>query len=212
MTRLKLLIAALGVAASTAASATSLVDGGFEAKGAATPVTDYCYDAFATPGGPACAASPWVGGGVIISGSGPWGGTAAAQGSFYGFVQGLSTVSQSFTATQFGTGTLTWIDTNRTNTGGPKSYNVTLSDGITSSVLGNYTSAGGPWVSRSVSGFFLSGGTNYTVSFVGLSAADNTAFIDDVAISSVPEPASWALMIAGFGLTGAAMRRRAAIA
>jgi PEP-CTERM motif len=27
----------------------------------------------------------------------------------------------------------------------------------------------------------------------------------------VPEPASWALMIAGFGLVGAAMRRRAAV-
>jgi hypothetical protein len=26
--------------------------------------------------------------------------------------------------------------------------------------------------------------------------------------SDVPEPASWAMMIAGFGLTGAAMRRR----
>jgi hypothetical protein len=30
--------------------------------------------------------------------------------------------------------------------------------------------------------------------------------------SAVPEPASWALMIAGFGLAGAAMRRRAALA
>jgi len=28
----------------------------------------------------------------------------------------------------------------------------------------------------------------------------------------VPEPASWALMIAGFGLAGAALRRRSALA
>jgi protoheme ferro-lyase len=28
----------------------------------------------------------------------------------------------------------------------------------------------------------------------------------------VPEPASWAMLIAGFGLTGAAMRRRRAVA
>ena len=41
-----------------------------------------------------------------------------------------------------------------------------------------------------------------------------TAFIPGVpgsgtlTISAVPEPASWAMLIAGFGLTGAAMRRR----
>jgi hypothetical protein len=33
-----------------------------------------------------------------------------------------------------------------------------------------------------------------------------------VTISNVPEPASWALLIAGFGLTGAAMRRRRQVA
>jgi hypothetical protein len=37
--------------------------------------------------------------------------------------------------------------------------------------------------------------------------------IDNVQIgSAVPEPASWALMIVGFGLTGAALRRRHAAA
>ena len=33
-----------------------------------------------------------------------------------------------------------------------------------------------------------------------------------ITISNVPEPASWALLIAGFGLTGAAMRRRRHVA
>jgi len=32
--------------------------------------------------------------------------------------------------------------------------------------------------------------------------------IDDVSITAVPEPAAWAMMIAGFGLVGMAMRRR----
>lgn len=43
------------------------------------------------------------------------------------------------------------------------------------------------------------------------SATFKTAFIghfDGPGISSVPEPASWAMLIAGFGLTGTAMRRR----
>ena len=35
---------------------------------------------------------------------------------------------------------------------------------------------------------------------------------DDFAASAVPEPASWALLIAGFGLVGTALRRRPAIA
>lgn len=34
----------------------------------------------------------------------------------------------------------------------------------------------------------------------------------EVDVSPVPEPASWALLIAGFGLTGAAMRRRERVA
>ena len=46
--------------------------------------------------------------------------------------------------------------------------------------------------------------------------ADHAAFITDFTITTpgapgVPEPASWAMLIAGFGLTGAAMRRRQAV-
>jgi hypothetical protein len=35
--------------------------------------------------------------------------------------------------------------------------------------------------------------------------------LDNVSVSAIPEPASWALMIAGFGMIGAAMRRRSAL-
>jgi PEP-CTERM motif len=35
--------------------------------------------------------------------------------------------------------------------------------------------------------------------------------VDSASISAVPEPASWAMLIAGLGLTGAVMRRRRAI-
>jgi hypothetical protein len=34
------------------------------------------------------------------------------------------------------------------------------------------------------------------------------SFLDGVSLTAVPEPASWALMLAGFGLVGLAARRR----
>lgn len=40
----------------------------------------------------------------------------------------------------------------------------------------------------------------------------DTALTESQVVNGVPEPSSWALMIAGFGLVGAAMRRRAAAA
>ena len=47
------------------------------------------------------------------------------------------------------------------------------------------------------------------------SATENNPYgpaLDNVSLSSmgVPEPSTWALMILGFGLTGAALRRRSA--
>lgn len=197
------------------AGAVTLVDGSFEIQGAALPVTDYCYNAFATPGGPACAAGAWgPDGGVILTGSGAWGGTITPDGRYFGFVQGTSVVSQSFTADANGTGIVSWIDTNRTNNGGAQSYDVTIFDGTTTTSIGSYTSAAGPWASRTSSSFSLVNGTTYTLAFTGLSQEDRTSFIDSVSLATlpVPEAATWTMLIAGFGLVGAAARRRRTLA
>jgi hypothetical protein len=60
-----------------------------------------------------------------------------------------------------------------------------------------------------VASSYLTGGTalfNYGFQFGGdtVIATEGAARVDP----GVPEPASWAMLIAGFGLTGAAMRRR----
>jgi hypothetical protein len=51
--------------------------------------------------------------------------------------------------------------------------------------------------------FSISGGTPS-----GLPGGGDYFAVDDLSISFVPEPQSWAMMIAGFGLVGATMRRR----
>lgn len=211
MTKMTLVVGAVLTLAHAPVLATALVDGGFEAKGAALPVNSFCYDNVAAGDG-LCAASPWTNlasnSGVIKSGAGAWGGVAAAEGSYYGFIQVAGVLAQSFTATQTGMGLVTWLDTNRAGYGGLQSYDVSIFDGVSSVSIGSYTSAVGSFVARTSTAFALTSGTTYSLRFTGLTNTDSTAFIDAVVLSSVPEPASWALMIGGFGLVGLAARRR----
>ncbi len=48
----------------------------------------------------------------------------------------------------------------------------------------------------------LIGGLRFT-------STQNSFEVDNIALGAVPEPATWAMMIAGFGIIGAALRRRA---
>jgi hypothetical protein len=57
---------------------------------------------------------------------------------------------------------------------------------------------------------FAPGGTGIGLGFFGSAIADN--FGNGGPVGGVPEPASWAMLIAGFGLAGTAMRRRRALA
>ena len=55
---------------------------------------------------------------------------------------------------------------------------------------------------------FVAGSTTTKLSFNSLDAGAYGAALDNVAISAVPEPATWAMMLLGIGLIGGAMRRR----
>jgi len=46
---------------------------------------------------------------------------------------------------------------------------------------------------------------------ITLTSSTNSFEVDRIAVAAVPEPTTWALMIGGFGLVGAAMRRRAKV-
>ncbi len=209
MTMISRLIAVAMLAAPALAAATTIVDGSFETKGATTPgLSDYCYDGFSAGGRPICAAGSWTGGGVIVSGAGAWGGTTTPDGNYYGFVQGSSVVSTTFTATATSLQILTWADANRTNNGGIQSYVVSLSDGVTITNLGTYNSAFGGFVAKSSGPFLLTAGSAYTLSYSGVFSDDRTSFIDSVALAAVPEASTWAMLLAGFAMVGFAMRRR----
>jgi len=64
------------------------------------------------------------------------------------------------------------------------------------------------WTAQSFS--FLAGGPSTTITFTTNGTAQNVfgPALDNVSAVAVPEPAAWAMMLAGFGLVGGAMRRR----
>ena len=95
---------------------------------------------------------------------------------------------------------------------------------VTKSVLVGASGADSATYSFTFTGFDKAnmGWKNYTYSFVAASSSttlsfaskDATSFgaaLDNVSVAAVPEPATWAMMILGFGLVGGSMRRRRAI-
>lgn len=78
----------------------------------------------------------------------------------------------------------------------------------------NLTPANNFSLARTFTGSFVASGAISTVTFTNSSFADNTdVALDNVVISvtPVPEAATWAMLISGFGLVGA-MRRRQRLA
>jgi len=58
---------------------------------------------------------------------------------------------------------------------------------------------------------FTATGTSTTLSFASLDSGAYGAALDGINVTAVPEPASWAMMIGGLALVGAAMRRSKAV-
>ena len=89
-------------------------------------------------------------------------------------------------------------------------FTVALGGGAATSI-GTVTIPDGSGVWNSAAKTFNTGtATSVTLSFVdrNLASSGNDFAIDDITLRAVPEPATWVMMIAGFGLVGVGLRRR----
>jgi hypothetical protein len=198
-----------------------LTDGGFEAQGAASGVTDFTY-------APAAGAwdfadlEPGVAGDGLINatdnpGSFDQGAATGADGDYFAFVQDNGEFSQTFTATSSASSVqLDWLQSARPGFPTPLAYTVSITGGPGSegagagkiTILGTFTPSSATFTSEHSAAFKVVAGAQYTISFSGIdpSDVDETTFIDGVSVSAVPEPTGWALMLLGLGGVGATAR------
>jgi hypothetical protein len=148
----------------------------------------------------------WVGGAIAYTEEFGAGWKWAHTGDVFGIIKDRQTMSQTFTATESGVGTLSWFDANRAAWrnidwyGRPNNYSVTITDSLGNmQLIGNFTSevAGGnsysgsgpgwwttegksTWFAKSGARFTMVAGMEYTLSFNSLSPYvydDNGNFI-----------------------------------
>lgn len=186
--------AALAFASGQAQAANIIINGGFE-SGALSPwYTARNFD----PSG-----TPWsVSAGAAHSGSFGAGdiGNIEIRQDFAG-VATSNIVSASF-----------WL---RHANGAPRPTFVSLFYSDNSTTGFGVTTSTTDWQKFDVLANLVAGKTLTGFSIFGYSGPDNpnATYLDDVAFltrggNGVPEPAAWALMLGGFGMVGAAMRRR----
>ena len=209
--------AAFGAVAMGAQASTNVVtDGNFESTGAAFGGSSYCYAG--DVGGPQCgsvqagwAINGWKGldPAFLQSDSGPWGtpnGLANGGTALGGFVAAVQSSASLVSTSTFVAGQeylLTWSAAGRTNNGGVQKYDVSVG-----SFNGTFTTnPSNGWTTYSE---YFKAGADSTLIFQGLTNTDQTAFIDNISVTAVPEPASL-LMMASARWALLAYRRRSQI-
>lgn len=139
-----------------------------------------------------------------------WTGTTAT-GSYFAFLQNVSSMSQTFTSSSAANYSFSFDLALRSGYSAGQAVSVSL-DGVE---LGTYT-ASLLWSSTNAVAANIAAGT-HTLTFAGLNpgnAFDTTAFVDNVSmsVSAVPEADTYAMLLAGLGVVGFVARRRKALA
>lgn len=145
-----------------------------------------------------------------IPNASPDGGTWVGMGSDIDFIESFSQTLNGLTLG--GTYSVSWFAGNFGAAGPygyvqPNAINV-LINGL-SIGAGSTHSIGSDWYAESAS--FIAGATSQTLSFQLATSAKSYMSIDGIAVtavSAVPEPETYAMLLAGLGLIGAVARRR----
>jgi hypothetical protein len=212
-----LAIAAAGsaiVAAATSAHAATVLTQSFETPSLGTGSGAYAYGSQPFGGSPTVPSADLSGSGAQFLGASG----IAADGSAFGFSKAPDGKQVAFIQSYNGTGG-TIAQFFDTVVG--QAYHVTFdaavrpfSTGTNPIIVSSFEKDSTPLTVTSTAW------TQYTFDFVSTQVAngigfygsalpgDSTVGIDAVTVTTVPEPASWAMMLAGFGLVGFAMRRR----
>ncbi|CDG81543.1 FxDxF family PEP-CTERM protein [Janthinobacterium agaricidamnosum] len=149
--------------------------------------------------------------GVSASGT-AWNGTAS-DGRYFAFLQNTSSIAQTFTTTETADYSFSFDLALRPG------YNVgqVVEVSLDGQQLGLYSFNGYGWKNNTASAFNIGAGS-HTLTFAGLNpgnARDTSAFLDNIKavnVSAVPEPETYAMLLAGLGLLGFVVRRRKAVA
>lgn len=202
-----LALAATALSTPFMAGADPVKDGSFEVQGAGQ--TGSCY--FAIYGTP-CATGAWSGtgetSGILRNGVAGFLGNSP-DGNYFGFVQSYYGQSGGLIQTlnlNAGSYRLSWLDAGRADGDlGNQTYTVSMDGNLiaTDSVITGQAFSGKSQT------FSVSDSGSHVLAYTALvSAGDNTAFIDGVSVVAVPEPATWAMMLLGFGMVGVGLRYR----